>query len=108
VQYGYEKFGIYDERGTDIGFAHRRRDAALMAAAPWLYDAAEDAVAALRLLLVGLSDNRAAVNVINQHIDMLKIALAKASAIEARRGETEGLDAKHESAPGRPNPSSSS
>jgi hypothetical protein len=30
-----------------------------------------------------------------------------ASAIEARRGETEGLDAKHESAPGRPNPSSS-
>ena len=26
-QYGYEKFSIYDERGTEIGFVHRRRDA---------------------------------------------------------------------------------
>jgi hypothetical protein len=26
-QYGYEKFSIFDERGAEIGFVHRRRDA---------------------------------------------------------------------------------
>lgn len=32
--YGYEKYSIIDENGTEIGFAHRKEDAELMAAAP--------------------------------------------------------------------------
>jgi hypothetical protein len=41
VQYGYEKFSISDNRGTEIGFVHRRKDADLAAAAPALAAAAE-------------------------------------------------------------------
>ena len=39
VEYGYEKHSITDDRGAEIGFAHRRRDARLIAAAPKLYEA---------------------------------------------------------------------
>jgi hypothetical protein len=38
--YGYERHSIADERGTEIGFAHHRRDARLIAAAPELLEAA--------------------------------------------------------------------
>ena len=41
TEYGYEKHAIADGRGTEIGFAHRRRDAHLIAAAPELYAALE-------------------------------------------------------------------
>ena len=30
IEYGYEKISIQDERGTEIGFVHRRRDADLI------------------------------------------------------------------------------
>jgi len=41
--FGYEKFAVMDGRGTDVAFAHRRRDARLIAAAPDLYEALEAA-----------------------------------------------------------------
>lgn len=39
TEYGYERHAIADQRGTEIGFIHRRRDARLIAAAPDLFQA---------------------------------------------------------------------
>lgn len=44
TKYGYEKYSITDERGTEIGFAHRPKDAGLMASAQELYDALSDLI----------------------------------------------------------------
>jgi hypothetical protein len=53
-------------------------NAHLIAAAPWLYDAAEDTAEALALLRIGLRGNKAAMEVIDAHISELNTALTKA------------------------------
>jgi hypothetical protein len=54
-------------------------NALLIAAAPQLYEGALDAVEGFKALRLGLLDNRHAVAMIDVHIEMLEVALAKAS-----------------------------
>lgn len=56
-----------------------RANARLIAAAPMLFDACEDALEALKLLAVGMSHDKAALDMIRPHIDELETALTKAS-----------------------------
>lgn len=54
-------------------------DARLIAAAPELLEGAQDAVEAFKVLRVGMLDNKAAIEVIDAHIDELNYAIAKAT-----------------------------
>lgn len=71
-KFGYEKYGIYDERGTDIGFAHRKWDATLFAAAP-------DLLAALKAIQkIGVLNPTNSLAV-HKYIADMNAAIAKAT-----------------------------
>jgi hypothetical protein len=55
-------------------------NARLVAAAPYLLDACEDALEAFKLLIASLSHDRAALDMIKPHVGELEIALAKAGS----------------------------
>ena len=78
VEYGYEKHSITDDRGVEIGFAHRRHDARLIAAAPELYEAL---VEARRFVNLGTIDaDQETQDEARMLLSDLDAALAKASA----------------------------
>lgn len=74
---GYEKYAILDDRGTEIGFVHRRRDAHLIAAAP-------DLLEALKGLLADIEDYQRVNNLGGESNHWQIIARAAISKAEGR------------------------
>jgi hypothetical protein len=64
-------------KGEDEAEANAR----LIAAAPMLLEAAQDAVEGFKTLRIGLRDNKAAIECIDAHIDELNYAIAGATGI---------------------------
>ena len=65
----------------DGGAAEFDANARLIAAAPELLEAAQDAVEGFKTLRIGLRDNKAAIECIDAHIDELNYAIAGATGI---------------------------